>query len=184
MVHCTTMWDEPEGANDVIQRVDMLYEHVLGHCNTVNIICLVCSIAFCTCYPFIYLIFFLVQHFIYVLFVVAFGISATSACIMSSPYHHTPPVLHPCLCLLWLLPPSSFRSPEHWAHGGWAIWARPPIPPSPLIPPQTPPHRTAGRQRQVNYPMRWMTRRSDRHNTRWNMYITYNNQCSNHATKG
>lgn len=92
----------------------------------------------------------IVQHLSYVLSVVVSGTFAPSACILSSAAHHSPPVLHPSVFFLWLLPPSLFRSAEQWAYGDWAIWSRPAVPPPPLIPPQTPSHRTAGCQRQVN----------------------------------
>lgn len=52
--------------------------------------------------------------------------------------------------LLWLSPRYSFRCTERRAGGSRAIRARPAIPSAHLIPHQTPPHCTAGRQRQVN----------------------------------
>lgn len=72
------------------------------------------------------------------------------ACIMSSVSHRPPLVLHPSVFFPLASAPPLFRSPEQWACGGWAIRARPAVPPTPVIPPQTPSHRTAGCQRQVN----------------------------------
>lgn len=85
------------------------------------------------------------------LFIFSTVVSATfapSACVMSS--HRVSPALHPSVFLLWLLPPSLLRSTEQRARRSRAIRARPAVPPPSPVPLQTPPHRPAGRQRQVN----------------------------------
>lgn len=85
------------------------------------------------------------------LFIFSTVLSATfapSACVMSS--HRVSPALHPSVFLLWLLPPSLLRSTEQRARRSRAIRARPAVPPPSPVPLQAPPHRPAGRQRQVN----------------------------------
>lgn len=81
-----------------------------------------------------------------------FGTLSPSACIAPTPYHHhhhhhVPPASHPSsLLCLSPPPPSSPRSP---GPRGRATRGQHAVPPAPLLPPQTPPHRTAGCQRQV-----------------------------------
>lgn len=60
--------------------------------------------------------------------------------------HHS---IHLCLSS-HSCPSFSLRSTEQRAHGGWPIWSRHAVPPPALLPPQTPSHCPAGRQRQVN----------------------------------
>lgn len=106
----------------------------------------------------------LLWYHTYITILVLLHCAAFNLCFLYSAVWHLCSIcLHYVLCLssipsstpsicifLWLLPPSLFRSTEQWACGGWAIWARPAVPPPPFIPPQTPSHRSAGRQRQVN----------------------------------
>lgn len=119
-------------------------------CQAVNIKFLVCFIVSHIYHHFDSGFFFIVHYLIYVFSIVVSGTFAPSSCIMSSVFHHSASVHHPSVSVLWLLPPSLFRSTEQWAYGSWAIWARPAVPPPPLIPSQTASHRIAGRQRQVN----------------------------------